>query len=243
MRPTGPELEVTSSQLRNAKLVWERDRGAANFLLRQCDEVVEQRRRLEGKKRGLLTDNEQELLRAAIVFAGAGLDAVVKQVLKDAGRQLVTPQFLAGSEGKRFLQRVARKLRGAAGPSESDEVGGAAKEAGVLLARLLMSENPRAEICQEIVEEMTGGSFQSVERLKEVCNLFGLDCGQVVTERKDKLGSALTARNQITHEMDIDLSKRTRKRRQRKLEEAQEHVNTLMETACKFVEAADARLG
>lgn len=43
-------------------------------------ELVRQNRRNEGQGlRGRLTDNEEDLLRAAIVFAGAGLDACLKR--------------------------------------------------------------------------------------------------------------------------------------------------------------------
>src|SRR6266508_2282304 len=58
--------------------------------------TVRQQRRLEtGRTLRRLTSPEEDLLRAAIVFTGAGLDATLKQLIRDAlpacSRQVAKP--------------------------------------------------------------------------------------------------------------------------------------------------------
>ena len=79
--------ELSSAELSDTLLIWEKARDAASSFLA----AFTQSRRARGSPRGTSTDAEQDMLRAALVFAGAGLDAVVKQLLADAGEQLITP--------------------------------------------------------------------------------------------------------------------------------------------------------
>jgi hypothetical protein len=97
-------------------------------------------------------------------------------------------------------------------------------------------------MCETVVEEMSGGSFQSVERLYEVCNVFGLDPHEAIGPREAELKAALQARNMIVHEMDVDLSQQTRTGRPRSPAEVREHVTALLEAARDILETADERL-
>jgi hypothetical protein len=233
--------DCSAPELSDACLVWTKARdGTASFLAQHTKEVA--RRRDAGSSRGSLTDSEQDLLRAALVFAGAGLDAVVKQVLQDAGGLLISSHFLGTTEGEYFLKKVARLLRAPmVTGGEDDEVPGR-QGSPVLLARLLMSDEPRTEICTRIIEEMTGGSFQSVERLREACNVFGLSPEAILRPQAQELREALDARNQIVHEMDVDLSIPNRSRRQRRKNPTGKHVKTLLQTAATLLQVADQRL-
>jgi len=97
-------------------------------------------------------------------------------------------------------------------------------------------------MCERVVHEMTAGSLQSVEALREVCNIFGLDAEMVVRRRLSPLEDALQARNEIVHEMDVDLALKTRSRRVRSVEETRAYVDTLLSTAEDFLRVADERL-
>lgn len=105
-----------------------------------------------------------------------------------------------------------------------------------------MAPDPRAAMCERVVHEMTAGSLQSVEALREVCNIFGLDAEMVVRRRLSPLEDALQARNEIVHEMDVDLALKTRSRRVRSVEETRAYVDTLLSTAEDFLRVADERL-
>jgi hypothetical protein len=89
------EADITSSDfpgLSPAK-VHEHTETAQRFLASAYDSVeavlynlslFRRFRRDEGQSlRGRLTENEEDLLRAAILFAGAGLDATLKQLIRD----------------------------------------------------------------------------------------------------------------------------------------------------------------
>jgi hypothetical protein len=63
-----------------ASLVLEYAWRACKALREQCD-ASRRERRATG---GALTDAEQDLLRAMLVFAAAGLDSLLKQLIRDA---------------------------------------------------------------------------------------------------------------------------------------------------------------
>lgn len=57
--------------------------GSVEAVLQTLKTVRELRRAQTGDIRGRLTSAEEDLLRAAIVFTGAGLDATLKQLIRD----------------------------------------------------------------------------------------------------------------------------------------------------------------
>lgn len=57
---------------------------AVAAVLDNLSKIRELRRLETGDIRGRLTANEEDLLRAAIVFTGAGLDATLKQLIRDS---------------------------------------------------------------------------------------------------------------------------------------------------------------
>ena len=230
--------DCSSRDLRNACRIWRSAQKTTAFFIDTCDAFVEFRRG-EGATRGRLTDEEHDLRRAAIVFAGAGLDAVAKQILTDASHALITGAFLATAQGRHFLTKVNRAVRASLGDTTPEGI--SARADRLLLARLLMSGDALRDMCSDIAGDMTGGSFQSVERLREVCNVFGLDATSVVDSRKERLQAALEARNQIVHEMDAMLQT-TRSRRARPVDQTRTYVVTLLDAAKDLLLAAEHRL-
>src|SRR3990172_5492484 len=55
--------------------------GYSRDAFQKAFEILKKER---GGKRGMTTDEEQDILRAAVVFAGAGLDAVAKELVREA---------------------------------------------------------------------------------------------------------------------------------------------------------------
>jgi len=227
-----------SAELHRACLIWANAQKSAASLVDLSDVVIEVRREL-GAERGRHTEQEHDLRRAAVVFAGAGLDAVAKRILADVSRDLIAGELLSNPQEHPFLKRVARALSASLISGPSDDSSG--RPDRLLLARLLMSGDALTEMCQQITDELVGGSFQSVERLRELCNLFGLDARSVVNVRESELRLALQARNEIVHEMDVKLQMR-RSRRSRPRDETRRHVATLLEAGKALLEAADVRL-
>ena len=89
------------------------------------------------------TDHEQDLLRAMLVFASSGLDAMAKQLIADA-----LPVVIAGHDAARDQLRifVERRLR----TPDSEE----------LLAEALVADDGRAVVVQRLVSELRAGSLQ-----------------------------------------------------------------------------------
>ena len=112
---------------------------AVDGVLNNLREVRERRKERGGSIRGRLTANEEDLLRAAILFTGAGLDATLKQLIRDALPVLLESNDQAHDKFERF---AAERFR-AAGPAD-----------GNVLARYLTSDNPRRRLIEDYIYAM-----------------------------------------------------------------------------------------
>src|SRR5438093_6910832 len=83
---------------------------------------------------GALTDAEQDLLRAMLVFAAAGLDSLVKQLIRDALRPLAGKDSAVRAELETF---VTRQMRADLSADESDAASGRK-----FLARVMVAATP-----------------------------------------------------------------------------------------------------
>ena len=177
-----------------------------------------------GAGRGMPTDEDQDLLRAMLVFAGAGLDSLVKQLIRDA-----LPALLARDAGvqKRFEEFVFRRLRG--DEDDPDLVTG-----NKFLARLLASAQPRAQLIEEYVRELTGASLQSAEELMRAAAALGLDSKSAGIDPKE-LKPIFAVRNKIIHELDIDLEGQRRKRVVRAREQMSKSADTLLNVGSTLI--------
>ncbi len=139
-------------QLKNAHLILVHAHDAAKALLAAFDDSRGKRR----KTGGTTTDEEQDLLRAMLVFAGAGLDASVKRVIQDA-LPLLAKKNPAARESLQMF--TGRRLR--------DEARAAADSAKGydLMARALASESPQSAVVAAYVDDLIGSSLQSPERV------------------------------------------------------------------------------
>ena len=174
-------------------------------------------------KAGRPTDVQQDLLRAMVVFAGAGLDSAVKQLVRDA-----VPVLLDQGDdavGKAFSGFAENRL------ADSKTV-----------ARLLISESPRQGVIAQLVEELTSGSLQSREEVAKVAGYFGII--RELPSQQSELKDAFDCRNLIVHELDVNLEGPAPGNRQpRSRDEMVEHAARLLETGSVFVTAVDQKLG
>jgi hypothetical protein len=154
--------------------------------------------------RGRLTHAEQDLFRAAVVFAGAGVDAVLKQALRSC-----VPHQVETSSGARekYVQFVLKDIQK-----------GTAIDAA-RLAELLVDENPRASLLESYVASLTGSSLQSQQQVKASLSALGLQDQQDLFKSSSDLNVLFRTRNEIAHEMDMtpaalrDKGRRTRRDR------------------------------
>jgi hypothetical protein len=125
-----------------------------------------------GDIRGRLTANEEDLLRAAIVFTGAGLDATLKQLIRDTLGALLKSSDLSH---EKFEEFAAKRLR----------TGEIAEPK--MIARYLTSETPRELLIEDYIYDLTGSSLQSAEEVDRAAGALGIDDGGL---RKRDQGAA-----------------------------------------------------
>jgi hypothetical protein len=141
-----------------------------------------------GARRGRLTSAEEDLLRAAIVFTGAGLDATLKQLIHDTVPHLLGQSVPAHNMFEGF---AARQL-GSADAVDKKRV-----------ARYLVAQSPRAQLIEDYVYELTGSSLQSAEQVELTARALGIADDNALLARIRGLRPLFVARNEVSHELDL----------------------------------------
>lgn len=172
-----------------------------------------------GIKGGPYTHGQQDLYRAMLVFACAGLDVFVKQLVKNKLSQLIQADKEVEIKFKEYVKRGIKK----------DD-----KEILNTVALALIDNSPRDIFLNEYIQSMTGNSLQSVNELEKISNASGLNTKKIFNNvKRNQIRDAFIARNQIIHEMDINIdnsqSKTSTYRTRRK------RVTTQMEKYTKII--------
>jgi len=173
----------------------------------------------QGKGKGRPADAEQDLLRAMVVFATAGLDAMFKELVREA-----LPVLLKREIGiKAFESFIARQSEGV-GPVDHK-----------FLAVILASQSPRESLVKAWIADLTSGSLQSVAAVMKTASALDISFSELIESavERDALKGVFDARNQIVHEMDLEFSK-TSARRFRKEDEMKGFAETAFLTAAGF---------
>ena len=175
--------------------------------------------------RGAATDEEQDLLRSAVVTSGGGLDSSLKQLFRDC-----LPTLLASDKKVHAaLEKFAVHLMKNIGDSPRE------------LVTAMLSENPRGHIIERYVRRLTGSSLQSTDELFKACAALNVQPNQVGVTT-DILKPIFHCRNQIVHEMDINFDEARRNRRPRSVDTMSRYTNSLPEVADKIVRAVHAKV-
>lgn len=218
----------------NAKEILAYTHEAASSLLLSYNQV----RAARNPRRGTSTAQEQDLLRAMLVMAAAGLDGMTKQLIRDALPSLVDADESVREQLEAF---VARQIKGYA---DSTEVVAGSK----FIARLLSAKSHQAQAIEDYIRELTGGSLQSAEELIRAARALGFPeylLKEVVAAKRD-VQEVFVIRNQIVHELDMDLHGRRapgrRRRNQRRVEDMKSHVEQLLSIGVVFIHGVSARL-
>ena len=154
--------------------------------------VRELRRQQSGDIRGRLTSNEEDLLRAAIVFTGAGLDATLKQLIRDTLPNLLDTNTQAHEKFETFA---------------ADRLGTGDIADTKMIARYLTSARPRDRLIEDYIYALTGSSLQSAQEVQKVTGALGIDDANL-RKRVTDLRRLFTARNEISHELDLQRPER-----------------------------------
>jgi len=211
----------------NAALILEKAHESSTALLKAFNLARDER----GRPRGMSTDEEQDLLRAMVVLAAAGVDGMVKQLIREALPSLLDRDPRAQEALEKF---IARQIR----PDTPDIDRGIGAK---FLARVLSRPSPQKGAIDEYVRHLTGGSLQSSASLYEVVGALGLWPDDVGVDRK-VLDPIFDVRNKIIHELDInlDIERRTRNLRSRAAMIA--HTDSLLSVAERILKGVDGKL-
>jgi hypothetical protein len=174
---------------------------AVEAVLDTLQNVRQFRKEETGDIRGRLTANEEDLLRAAVVFTGAGLDATLKQLIRDSLPSLLEINTQAHEKFEAFAS--ARLGTGEIADTR-------------IIARYLTSASPRERLIEDYIYELTGSSLQSADEVQKVAGALGIK-NKDLRKRIEKLKDLFVARNEISHELDLqrpeqpgDRTRRTR---------------------------------
>ncbi|MCD4825807.1 MAG: hypothetical protein K8S55_14535 [Phycisphaerae bacterium] len=215
-------LKITSSceDCENAKIILKKAHEASSAML-HCFDLLRKER---GNLRGGTTDNEQAALRSMLIMAAAGLDSMIKQLIRDTLTPLSHKDEKVNGKLSDFLKRKLQE--------DPKFVAG-------LLSSVLIAENQRKQVIELYIDDLTGSSLQSTEELFKAAAALGIQT-HGIDKAKDK--PIFDARNQMIHELDIDLSAARRSQNQRKLPQMISWTNRLFVMAKLFLEAVDKKL-
>ena len=178
------------------------------------------------RARGTPTDEEQDLLRAMLAFAGAGLDSMVKQLIADALPSVVDAQKGAAESFSSFVEK--RLNRG----GELDHK---------LISEVLCDSSPRKRLVGELTRELTSGSLQSTDALLRAGSFFDIPSRNLCQDPQ-ALTEVFRARNQMIHEMDVDFGQTNRNRRPRRKQAMVDSTNRIFSVGRNFLVVVAARL-
>lgn len=187
---------------------------------------------VRGPKRGTPKDEEQDLLRAMLVMAAAGLDSVVKQIFRDSLDSLIEVDDNVQSEFEKF---VSRRVRGKV--DEEGQIGGAD-----FLARVMVAESWRQELIEQYVTQLTGSSLQSASELTKASKALGISTDDVFAVDASDLRKIFRIRNAIIHELDVNFDAAKRNRESRARDDIVGYANALLETAEAVLAAVQGKL-
>ena len=173
-----------------------------------------------------LAARNEELLRAMLTFASSGLDAMIKQLVRDALPEVIN---LRDGAQEGFRKFVERRLQSGSGPDYS------------FVAGVIADPDPRRRLVSDLVDDLTSRSLQSVEAILRVGSFFDIPSEALIPDR-NAAKRIFSARNQIVHEMDIDFARSDRNRRAREYSDMEAHTQALFTVAHRFLTEVNVRL-
>lgn len=220
-------VTVKADVISKAALIYSYTHTAASSLLLAFDDAKTKR----GNRRGVLTDQEQDILRAALVMCCAGLDAAIKQVIRDCIDELLEKDAQVREGFEKFIRKRI------SGEGDVLELASGAK----FMALVLSDKKPRRRLIEEYIKELTGESLQSAEEVLRTATALGIDHKALKLDIP-KLKEIFRIRNKIIHELDIDLEAPKRKRRVRSQADLLDNSDHILSVTIKVLEAVDAKL-
>ena len=212
--PSKPQTEACQ----NGYLILRNAIDVSNSFLETFETI-----RSKKRAKGMPADREQDLLRAMLAFASSGLDALVKQLVRDALSSIINIDEGANKMFETFVERHLKKGEGI------DRR---------LLAETVSNKDPRSHLVKLLIKNLTSSSLQSTEELFRAASYFNMPSENIAKD-KGKLSKIFRARNQIAHEMDVDLLQKNGNRRPRERKLMEDYTNEIFHVSQAFLDGVD----
>jgi hypothetical protein len=171
---------------------------------------------------GTTTDAEQDILRAMLVFSCAWLDAIFKQVFKDALEKLLDKDSTIKDNLKVFIERNLKN------PDKNVNI----------MSWYLLSDKPKLYVVDLWKQDLCSSSLQSKWQVVEVhkkMNIVFMDQSVL-----DQLDALFGSRNHIIHEMDMLFWHKSR--RPRKKSDVYKYVDLMLFIWENFLKEVNKKL-
>ncbi len=168
-----------------------------------------------------------DILRSMLVMAASGLDATLKQIFRDSLNDLVDYDPSVKLQFEEFVGRQLKKLV-SSGDSKTLK----------MFASAFSDYCPRCELFDAYRKELLGGSLQSVDELHRASAALGIQPCDAKLD-KTRLKEIFHVRNQIIHDLDIDIASAEGKRFARDKDTMISYTNTLLEVSECFLKQID----
>jgi len=222
------------SELKNAIIVFQYANDSVNSLYR-----VYQESRIGSK--GSTTHKEQDLLRAMLVFACSGLDAVVKQLIKDSLIAVIDKDISNEGARKEFQKFVERRMKKNSTINDNSDI---LQIDTSFLSQVLTSIDPKKELLSFLQKHLCDESLQSRDQLLKVAAHFAITKDQILSD-SEKTKVAFDVRNDIIHQMDVDfddISQGKKKRKMRSASNMIDYTKNILNIGSSFINSVENKI-
>lgn len=189
-------------------------------------------------KKSDIRHTDQDILRAMLIFSCSGLDAIIKQLIKDALEIVIIKDRDSTGAKQQFQSFVEKKLK------KGSFVIDGAEQILVdqkFLAKLLISDQPQKELIISLVKDLMSGSLQSQDELLRVAAYFALTKDGILEDSKTTQ-EAFKVRNNIIHQMDVDFGTDNKTRYKRNEVEMLKLCKNILSISVDFINAVAERV-
>lgn len=180
--------------------------------------------------RGRVSESDADILRAAITFAGAGLDASLKQLIRDTIRPLIKIHAPCRIKFHEFVDRHLAS--------------GEAMHRKHLRAVLVDERGSSAALVELYEWDLTGDSPQSAQQVQDVCGALGVNDKNIRRRLQEGecLDKMFRARNCIVHQLDL-IPGASNERTRRSIEQAREFSREALDVTQLIINDVGRALG
>ena len=220
--------EPNAEEVQNAYWVLVNSWWTAESFLDQFDEQTKSR------GPGAPSDQDYDLMRAMLVFSCSGLDSMIKHLITEALPRVIDEVIEAQVKFSKYVKGELDKDKG-----------------NDLVADVLTSGNPRGRLVDSLVDSLTSGSLQSKAEVLRAASYFGLE-HKTLMPQTAIYDALFQVRNQIVHEMDMDLNRskiartknqnKKRSRTTRPRRDMVPYAQAVLECGSRFLAGVDEKL-